>query len=195
MKKKVIIIIAIVCAVAITGVLSMGIFKDLINLVLHINDTTSGNSSYSQMTVDELKALDDDDFYEAIWFRVIDKLDYEDYDNETKHLNEYEKTFHILADFEYELGNGGLCQYLCNSEERYSDELCQLMKEFGCDELEKEYSAFVETLDLKKLNYDFDKAIKVYPFEDFDEKFYEVYEKKPLQEILVDYARENVEQF
>ena len=115
----------------------------------------------------------------------------------------------VLWLWNIEVQNGGLCQFFVNDGE-YAALVPASLQTIGADEYAALLCDFVEKhgIDLNELSQfkiDFDSDEKdfseytdiyeQYPFDDFDEAFFNLYGSDPLEGRLADYIRKNIDTF
>lgn len=151
----------------------------------------------------ELMNTSTEDFVHEVGIYLYAKLEAE---NE---LSGHEIPVFVLWMWNIEMQNGGLCQFFVNDgeyaslvpsalaavgAEEYAALLCDFVEKHGID-LE-DLSAF--ELDIESVEEDFSPYIEVqqkYPFEDFDDAYYELYGTDPLEGKIADYIREHIDAF
>ena len=157
---------------------------------------------YLKMPLEELNALPDDALFDALTARTeamlikaggfIDGVD---------SLSNAEKVFYIASYYEMEVNNGGLCQFFVNSSRMLAPMLLDCLREIGADEHAKLFETFVADngIDLNELSSfavdsyeEYEKRCESYPFDDFDDKFYEL---DAITDLLTSYAREHISEF
>lgn len=176
----------------------MGLIKNLLNMVKEIRGSVKKYSEYKSMTNEELLALSDDDLYNAV--SSITDLDVGSLaGKDIAKMNEYQRTFYVLNEFNNEIMNGGLCQFFVNSSREYAPFVSQSLLFVGADKTKALFDDFVLTnqINLDDLNSfiiqdvnDFEKQNERYPFDDFDDEYVEIDE---LYDLMIKYARENIE--
>ena len=157
---------------------------------------------YLQMSVDELRALSDEELFYAIMVRTERKVDgFEDWEEGVNSLNFQQKVFYSVNWLEIEVNNGGLCQFFVNSSRMVAPLVSEYMAVIGADEHKRLYDDFVQQngIDLCELSSfdvddleEFAEQYDRYPFDDYDDAFYEA---EPLETYLTKYARENLNDF
>ena len=157
---------------------------------------------YLQMSVDELRALSDEELFYAVMVRTERKVDsFEDWDEGVNSLNFHQKVFYSVNWLEIEVNNGGLCQFFVNSSRMVAPLVSEYMAVIGADEHKRLYDDFVQQngIDLCELSSfdvddleEFAEQYDRYPFDDYDDAFYEA---EPLETYLTKYARENLNDF
>ena len=187
----------------------MGFFsaiKDFFNfrkeLKKSIAEAKENEARYLTMSIEELSALSDDELFEAVASRTESKVDnFEDLADGVNSLNNSQKIFHSLNWFEMEVNNGGLCQFFVNSSRIVAPLVSEYMGIIGAEEHKKLYDDFVDKndIDLSELSYfniaeveDFEEKNQSYPFDEYDDKFYEM---EPLETYLKKYIKEHLEDF
>ena len=95
-----------------------GLIKDTRNLMKEIKEKIKTAKRYVGMSDEEVLALDDKEFYDAVFSRISNKVN--EIDNKGNNftnfdvLNEYQFAFFVLYEFVLDMQDGGLCQYLYN---------------------------------------------------------------------------------
>ncbi len=145
------------------------------------------------LTQQELMELEDMDFYEEIYERVLAK--------EERDMNNAERLFYLVSLFDMEIQNGGLCQYFANTEPEQIQQLCHALNSLGAVDHKALFESFITDnhIDLRNLkefhvksHRGYLKLLKKYPFDAFDDAYMEL---EPLQDILTTYARTNIDRF
>ncbi len=143
-------------------------------------------------TLEDLEQMEDDEFYEALYHRVISKHD--------EARTQQEQLFYHLAIFDMEIQNGGLSQYFANTEALEIEKIPKALEQLGALEHKFLYEAFLSDnhIDLQQDTFETDDIqeyialIEKYPFDDFDDAYMKL---TPLQELLTAYARVHLEKF
>ena len=106
--------------------------------------------------------------------------------------------------FDREVQNGGLCQYFVNSSRETAPELEAALSQIGAESCRKLFHDFVteNEIDITRLDSfaidraeDFAAQNERYPFDDFDEDYYQLYEREPLDALCAAYVRGRLEDF
>lgn len=150
---------------------------------------------YLTLSREALAELSDEELFEAIYTRAA----------ETDELNYAQQVFQVVSDYDMELQNGGLCQYFANSAAQNAAMLGQALEAIGAEAHGQQFRDFLDTngIDAKDLasfaiGYDADwessyaKLTERYPFDAYDEAYYQL---PPLQPLLTAYVRAHLEQF
>ena len=174
----------------------MGLFssiKDVINLIKEVKSSIKAYERYISMSDEEVLALDDNEFYDAVYDRIGEKVDKAD---SFDVLNKSQLAFFILHELVMDMNNGGLCQYLCNSAKERIENVPYCLKTMGFEQTAALFNQFVfdNDIDFSMLDdeeLDYEEFYESYDFDSFDEKFYEIYENEPIYDTLVKFAREN----
>lgn len=163
---------------------------------------TGDSEKYLDMTYDELSALSDEELYEAVTDRIENKFrGYETLEEDFNSLSEPEKIVYSLNEMIMEIENGGLCQFFSNSSNMVAPFVSDYMEIVGAEKHKKLYDSFVSenNINLSDLSYfedadidDFAKINNSYPFDEFDEKFYET---EPLEAYVTKYIRSHIGDF
>lgn len=148
------------------------------------------------MGKDGLLKLDDDKFYEAMFCICDDAV----FDINHPGLTKEQRSFFTASRFEAEVNNGGLCQYFVNStHDDYAVYVSESLDEIGAAEIKELFDSFVSEngIDVRDLSSfkiksadEFIEQTKRYDFDFFDDKFYE---NEDFHELLIKYARDNIE--
>ncbi len=145
------------------------------------------------LTIQALMELEDVDFFEAIYDRVLAK--------EYRDMNEAERLFYLISMFDMEIQNGGLCQYFTNTEPEELRQLSDALHALGAAEHRALFEKFIadNRINLQKpkgfrvrSQLGYWMLLKKYPFDAFDDAYMQL---QPLQDILTAYARTNIERF
>ena len=153
---------------------------------------------YLKMPLEELKALPDDALFDALTARTEAKLiKAGGFVDGVDSLSNAEKVFYIASYYEMEVNNGGLCQFFVNSSRMIAPMLLDCLRAIGADEHAKLLETFVADngIDLNELSSfavdsyeEYERRCESYPFDDFDDKFYEL---DAITDLLTQYAREH----
>ena len=171
-------------------------FANAVNAALMIN------SKYNKMTTEELASLSDDELFETVWKRAESIIELNnEISNAFNFLNDEQRIFYAINYFEMEVNNGGLCQFFVNSSRIFAPSVSEYMEIIGATEHKKLFDTFIEKNQINLYNLssfdcetveDFELQYERYPFEEFDDEFYEL---DPLQKYLIPYIRKNIDKF
>lgn len=148
------------------------------------------------MNTDDLLALDDDNFFDAIECVCEDAV----YDINAPELTEVQIFVYSLNRFEAEVNNGGLCQFFVNSSSECAPYISRAMNAIGATELKNHFDNFItenniNVNDLSSFKIDsleqYEEQTKRFDFDSFDDKFYMSYD---FHQQIITYARKNIEQ-
>ena len=173
----------------------IGFFKSVKMLIKEIKR----QNVYIQMSTEELACLDDEELFQAIGVRMEKKM----YDKDTMEegfaaLNEYEKAIYSTYYLEAEVNNGGLCQYFVNSSRITAPYVSEGLALIGAEQHRKAFDDFItqNNIDVTDLSSfvisnvkEFEEQTKRYPFDDFDDAFYEM---ESIESYLIPFVRENI---
>ena len=147
-----------------------------------------------EMGKENLLALEDEDFYEAMICLCDDAV----YDIKAAGLTKEQILAYSLYMFEMEVNNGGLCQFFVNSSSDCAPFISEALEAIGATELRNSFEQFVNDVDEKIASVDVSKQLKEYEaqtkrfdFDSFDERFYD---NEDFHQQVIDYFRCNVEQ-
>ena len=103
------------------------------------------DAEYLRMSVDELRALSDEELFYAVMVRTERKVDgFEDWEEGVNSLNFQQKVFYSVNWLEIEVNNGGLCQFFVNSSRMVAPFVSEYMAVIGADEHKRLYDDFVQ---------------------------------------------------
>lgn len=153
---------------------------------------------------EQLGELSDEELLEALWDRVLAEEEEMEMEEFLTSCGKAKRVFYVIYYFDMEVQNGGLCQYFVNSSRETAPYVSDCLKTIGAEEFDRLLGRFVEAnrIDLRDLHSfavrsvkEFEAQTKRYPFDDFDDAYYALYEKKPLDKQLVQYVRLHLEEF
>ncbi len=155
-----------------------------------------------QLHGEDLLSLSDDDLFETIYFQNIDIA--EEAEDEDKELDQFtgaRKTVYVLGLFDSEIQNGGLCQFFVNSSRVVAPYVSESLKKVGANEHLNLFEEFITANNIDISNLEsfkvfsirgFKKQTKRFDFDSFDDKYYEL---PALQEKVVAYIKNNINEF
>ena len=151
---------------------------------------------------EDLLSLSDDDLFETIYFQNIDIAEEaEDEDKEIEQFTGARKTVYVLGLFDSEIQNGGLCQFFVNSSSVVAPYVSESLKSVGANEHLNLFEEFITANNIDISNLEsfkvfsirgFKKQTKRFDFDSFDDKYYEL---PVLQEKVVAYIKNNINEF
>ena len=152
--------------------------------------------NYINMTSKELSKLSDEELYCAVEDRINNKVEeYDEILDGINALSEVEKHCYVCQYFNMEVENGGLCQFFVNSSRDVAPFLSESLEAVGAPKHKKLFEDFIREneIDINDLNSfiiykekDYEKQLKRYPYDDFDDKFYNL---KSLEDIITKYIQ------
>lgn len=155
-----------------------------------------------QLHGEDLLSLSDDDLFETIYFQNIDIAEEaEDEDKELEQFTGARKTVYVLGLFDSEIQNGGLCQFFVNSSRVVAPYVSESLKSVGANEHLNLFEEFITANNIDISNLEsfkvfsirgFKKQTKRFDFDSFDDKYYEL---PALQEKVVAYIKNNINEF
>jgi len=170
----------------------MGIISTIIYNIKNMKKA----KQFRNMGKDNLLALHDETFYEAIECMCEDAV----YDIQEPTLTEEQVLLYSLCRFEAEVNNGGLCQFFVNSSSECAPYIATALEAIGATDLKRIFVKFVEGNQIDVNNLDsfkvesieeFVEQTKRYDFDSFDEQFYN---DEILHQQIIDYARKHIDQ-
>ena len=151
---------------------------------------------------EDLLSLSDDDLFETIYFQNIDIAEVaEDEDKELEQFTGARKIVYVLGLFDSEIQNGGLCQFFVNSSRIVAPYVIESLRCVGADEHLNLFEEFITTnnIDVSDLESfkvfskrGYIKQTKRFDFDSFDDNYYEL---PALQEKVVAYIKNNINEF
>ncbi len=162
----------------------------------------SKDAHYLKLSLEELNALTDEEFFYAVLVRTERKVDgFADWGEGVNSLNTHQKIFYCVNWLETEVNNGGLCQFFVNYSRMAAPLVSDYMAIIGAEDHKKLYDEFIlkneiDVEDLSSFDIDeleeFEEQYERYPFDEYDDAFYEL---ESLESYLTKYAREHLENF
>ena len=137
--------------------------------------------------LENIEDLSDYDLVEEAYFGLGD--DFEAF-------NDAQRVVYTVAEFDMEVQCGGLCQFFYNDCEE-APYVSQSLAEIGAAEYQRLYDDFIADNDIDISGLDeieYEDMYDVYPFDDFDDDYYELYGRQPLETILVAYIRAYIDE-
>lgn len=180
----------------------MGLFK----FIKSVREEMKKIDRYKKMTVKELQELSDEDLKSALSERLIAEEDRNAWEVSEclAGFRGAKKIYYIVNYFDMEVQNGGLCQFFVNSSRDVAPYVIESLNTIGAINYKKLLSDFVEkhNINLNELDSfmiedveEYEAQTERYPFDDFDDKYYELYENEPLEDMLLLYAKKNLDDF
>lgn len=162
--------------------------------------------AYQTMSAEEFMALPESELYEAAVARIdkiVDGFGYEDEDMQKAiaALTPEQRVVYVVDYLEREINNGGLCQFFVNSSRNVAPFVSESLDAITAVMHKELFDDFVADngIDVNNLSsfiiYDveeFETQYARYPFDAFDEKFYEY---GTLEDALTEYIKAHVEAF
>ncbi|MBE5928399.1 MAG: DUF4375 domain-containing protein [Lachnospiraceae bacterium] len=155
-----------------------------------------------QMHGEELLTLSDADLFETVYLQNLDIAEKtEDEDKELEQFTGARRIVYILGLYDSEIQNGGLCQFFVNSSRVVAPYVSEALRCVGANEHLELFENFITTnsIDVSDLESfmaysirDYKKHTKRYDFDSFDDEYYEL---PVLQEKVVAYIKENINEF
>ncbi len=155
-----------------------------------------------QLHGEDLLTLSNDALFNTVFFQNLDIA--ESAEDENKELEQFagaRRTVYILDLFDSEIQNGGLCQFFVNSSRAVAPYVSESLKLVGANEHHELFEHFITTnnidvsdLELFKIfsKRGYIKQTKRFDFDAFDEAYYEL---PVLQEKIVEYIKNNINEF
>ncbi len=134
--------------------------------------------------LENIEDLSDYDLVEEAYFGLGD--DFEAF-------NDAQRVVYTVAEFDMEVQCGGLCQFFYNDCEE-APYVSQSLAEIGAAEYQRLYDDFIADNDIDISRLDEIEYEDMYPFDDFDDDYYELYGRQPLETMLAAYIRAHIDE-
>lgn len=167
-----------------------------------LSEAMGNYDEMKQLHGDALLALSDDDLFEAVYFQNLDIAESaEDEDKELEQFSGPRRIVYILSLFDMEIQNGGLCQFFVNSSRAVVPYVSESLRCVGAGEHLDLFEEFITTNNIDVSNLEsfkvfskrgYLKQTKRFDFDLFDDKYYEL---PALQEKVVAYIKNNINEF
>lgn len=114
------------------------------------------------------------------------------------------RIFYIVNYFDMEIQNGGLCQFFVNSSRLVAPYILECLIKINAVSYKELLETFIADNHISLDDLDsfiiddvsqFEVQMSRYPFDEFDDSYYELYEKEPLENLLMNYARQHIDDF
>ncbi len=153
---------------------------------------------------EELGKLSDDDLLEALSSKILMEEANLEVSECLKKFSGEKRVFYIVNYFDMEIQNGGLCQFFVNSSREVAPYILECLETIGATSYATLLSDFVTKNDISLDDLssfitedidEYEEQTERYPFDDFDDAYYELYEKEPLERFLLEYVKRNLKDF
>ena len=155
---------------------------------------------YRAMTRAEAEQLSDEELWNCVSFWLCRLEDGKALAEESL----ARRAVYTVDTFDREVQNGGLCQYFVNSSRETAPELEEALTQVGAESYRKLFHDFVteNDIDVTQLDSfiihsteDFEAQNERYPFDAFDEAYYDLYQREPLDAHCTAYIRRHLGDF
>lgn len=162
-------------------------------------ETKEAERAYEKMTLEDARELDEYELVECVFCR----LDAED-EEELAAMSEPQRMMYTVLWYQAEVNNGGLCQYFVNSSSMTAPYLEEALNVIGADAHLELFHRFVTEngIDVNDLDSfriesadEFEEQLARYPFEAFDDSYYELERYGCLDELCSAYIQAHIEDF
>lgn len=162
-------------------------------------ETKEAEKAYEKMTLEDARKLDEYELVECVFCR----LDAEDAE-ELAALPEPQRVMYTVLWYQAEVNNGGLCQYFVNSSSMTAPYLEDALSTIGADAHLELFHRFVtengiDVNDLDSFHIDsedqFEEQLARYPYETFEEGYYDLERYGCLDELCSAYIQAHMEDF
>ena len=166
----------------------------------------SKKKTYQTMTIEEFKLLSSNDLFDIIQNQMMTEEERCDFDPNVclREFSGAKRIFYIVNYFDMEVQNGGLCQFFVNSSRIVAPFILESLHSIEAYDYEALLSSFINKhhISLNQLDSfitddidEYEQQTERYPFDDFDDAYYELYESNPLQHLLTKYIKKHIEEF
>jgi hypothetical protein len=176
----------------------------ILKMIRAICEERKRNRAYCQMTIEDLAKLSNEELSEVLTARILNEEGDRYVDECLKEFQGAKRIFYIVNYFDMEVQNGGLCQFFVNSSRLVAPYVLECLTKINAVSYKELFEKFVinNNISLDALDSfiiddvnQFEIQMSRYPFDKFDNSYYELYENEPLEELLVKYAREHIGDF
>jgi len=168
-----------------------------------VKEPVLGTTDQEELNHEQLLELNDDELIQAILDQIYKKTASLDSKEELLILNDYERNFYMAFWFDSEVCWDGSYFYFLNFSDSYLPYAVESLKNVGAADHAQLFADFCKENDLdfndpKVINFkenekEYEKMIDV--FDEFDTAYYELLENEPMDPILAEYIRSNIDQF
>ncbi len=170
----------------------MGFISTILNNIRNMKKA----KKIREMGKENLLALEDEDFYEAMCCLCDDEV----YDIKASGLTKEQILAYSIYMFEMEVNNGGLCQFFVNSSSECAPFVSEALGAIGATELKDLFEQFVkdngiDVTDLSSFKItdveEYEVQTERFDFDKFDNSFYD---NENFHQQAINYFRCNIEQ-
>lgn len=172
------------------------------NPMAFMSEIMNAQEENKKLHGEDLLKLSDDDLFETIYFQNLDIAEQaENEDDELEQFTGARRTVYILSTFDSEIQNGGLCQFFVNSSRIVAPYVSEALESINADEHRALFERFIteNDIDVSDLNSfkvsskrGYIKQTKRFDFDSFDDKYIDL---PPIQEKVVIYIKNNIQEF
>jgi hypothetical protein len=183
-----------------------GLFKEMEEQLAQSVEAFKNRPIYKQLTEQIIDTTSDDNLLQVVFDNLSEKqpTDYEKEYETVMSWNKSRQAIYMIWALEAEVNNGGYNQFYFNSSGQFYKHLPDALKLIGAnkiadltkranDTFEKENSKITQHQDGTLEG--FSKSYDDNPLNQFDDEFYDLYKTENLQQIQVDYIRQNKKDF
>lgn len=172
------------------------------SMIAALKGDTAEREQYLRMTTEELKALSDEELFNALHVRTEEYANTSwDLGEGAGRLPEPQKVFYVVSSFYTELENGGLCRFFVSGTRNLTPQVSESLAALGAvmhqtlfDRFLRDNKLAADRLGFFVINDEREFAEKraQYPFDNFDIP----YGKLPsLRDMLLAYARAHIAEY
>lgn len=183
-----------------------GLSKEMEEQLAQSVEAFKNRPIYKQLTEQIIDTTSDDNLLQVVFDNLSEKqpTDYEKEYETVMSWNKSRQAIYMIQALEAEVNNGGYNQFYFNSSGQFYKHLPDALKLIGAnkfadltkranDTFEKENSKIIQHQDGTLEG--FSKTYNDNPLNQFDDEFYDLYKTENLQQIQVDYIRQNKKDF
>ena len=183
-----------------------GLSKEILEQMEQSIEAFKNRPVYKELTEQIIDSTSDDNLLQVVFDNLSEKqpTDYEKEYETVMSWNKSRQAIYMIWALEAEVNNGGYNQFYFNSSGQFYKHLPEALRLVGAykfadltqranDTFEKENEQITKEQDGTLEG--FSKSYEDNPLNDFDDEFYELYQSEKLQQIQVDYIRNNKKEF
>lgn len=179
---------------------------DIDNQVAESIEAFKNRPIFYELTDEIIDSTSDDDLLQVVFDNLTTKFP-DNYEKEYETVltwNKSRQAIYLIWLLEAEVNNGGYNQFYFNSSGQFYNELPAALKLIGANKfanLTERANKIYETENQKFTKHQdgtiegFSKSYEDNPLNDLDDEFYELYQNENLQQIQVNYIRQNKNDF
>ena len=142
--------------------------------------------------------------YDQLYFAILNITEGPGYDLQFDSLPEAAQALYVIAIFDAEIQNGGLCQFFHNCGSAYATRVEDSLRAIGLEPIEAIYASFIsdhqiDTADLSSFQggtiESFVSQYARYPYDEFDNTYVSLWEELDFPSKMAQYTNDHPEAF